>query len=95
MNKLTYFFVQPFTEKGIFWGIIDALVKVITAFVWIYLFGILCSLMWESWILDYDPFTRLWWLAYCFLIFFGASLLAYIVFFVRDYPVEDDEEESI
>lgn len=94
MSTLKNFFIQPFTEKGIVWGTIDAIIKLATAFVWIYLFGILASLLWQSLVMDYDPFTQLWWLAYCFLILFGASLLTYIIFFVREYPQEDDEEET-
>ena len=91
MTWLQHFFIKPFTEKGITWGIIDALVKLIAAFVWCYLLCIVCSLMWESVHLDYNTLTQLWWLAYCFLIFFGASWLAYIAIFVRDYNEEEAE----
>ena len=88
MTLLKNLFVKPFAAKGPVWGVADVLVKLLAAFVWLYLMSILCQLMWESIQLDYNPITQLWWLAYCFLIFFGASWLAYIAIFMRDYNEE-------
>ncbi|MBO7238166.1 MAG: hypothetical protein J6U96_02600 [Elusimicrobiaceae bacterium] len=88
MTLLKNLFVKPFAAKGPVWGTADVLIKLLAAFVWLYLMSILCQLMWESIQLDYNPITQLWWLAYCFLIFFGASWLAYIAIFMRDYNEE-------
>ena len=92
MTLLKNIFVKPFAAKGIFWGTVDVLVKVFASFIWIYLMGILVSLMLLSFKLDYSRMTQLWWFAYCFLIFFGASLLAYILVFMRDYNEEETDE---
>ena len=89
MTQLKNFFVKPFTVKGPFWGVVDLLVKAIAIFVWVYLMGILWQLIWQSVRLDYNPLTQLWWLSYCFFVFFGASLLAYITIFLRDYNEEE------
>ena len=93
MMRLQRFFTQPFTEKGIFWGIIDALVKLVALIIWADLTWIMCGVMHQSILLDYNPVTQLWWFSYCFLIFFGASWLAYIAIFVRDYNEEGTTEE--
>lgn len=92
MAKLHYFFVKPFAAKGLVWGAVDLLVKAVTVIVWVYLVCILGSLIWQSVKLDYNPFNQLWWFSYSFLMFFGASLLAYILLFVRDYNEEYEEE---
>ena len=88
MTTLHNFFVKPFTAKGFFWGTLDVLVKLCTLIVWLYLVYILGALIWETIQLDYNRFTQLWWFAYCFLMFFGGSVLAYILMFVRDYNEE-------
>ena len=93
MTKLHSFFIKPFTAKGLCWGVIDLIVKLITVTVWVYLMGILGSLIWQSIQLDYNPLNQLWWFSYSFLMFFGASLLAYILLFVRDYNDYEYEEE--
>ena len=51
---------------------------------------VLCALFFNSMMLDYNPMNKMWWFSYCFLIFFGATLLAYILLFVRTY--NEDEE---
>lgn len=91
MSKLYRFFVRPFTAKGLVWGTADLCVKLLAAVTWVYLMCIQVSLVWQSVKLDYNSLTQLWWCAYAFLMFFGASLLAYILIFVRDY--NDYEEE--
>ena len=92
MTFLKNFFIKPFSAKGLFWGTLDLLVKLCAAFVWIYVAGVLFFLMQESFRLDYSLTTQLWWFAYCFLIFFGASVLAYILIFLRDYNEEVTED---
>ena len=89
MAMLHFLFIKPFTAKGIWWGSVDVLVKALTIAVWTYLLYILGLLMWQSIELDYNRFTQLWWFSYCFLMLFGASLLAYILLFVRDYNEEE------
>lgn len=95
MTILHNLFVKPFTAKGLLWGLTDIVVKIITAVVWVYLMCIQVSLVVQSIKLDYNPVNQLWWFSYAFLMFFGASLLAYILFFVRDYNEEVEEEEEI
>ena len=92
MTMLHQLFVKPFSVKGFWWGLTDLCVKVITIVVWVYLMCIQVSLVWQSIKLDYNPFTQLWWFSYAFLMFFGGSLLAYILLFVRDYNEEYEEE---
>lgn len=89
MQNLLTFLKKPYAQKGLIIGTADTLLKLFTLFVWGYLTVILCSLFFDSLMLDFNPVTKLWWFSYCFLIFFGATWLAYIVFFIRDY----DEEE--
>ena len=92
MTSLKNFFIKPFAAKGYFWGTVDLAVKLFASFVWIYLTGILISLILQSIRLDYSLTTQLWWAAYCFMIFFGASMLAYILVFMRDYNDPDGSD---
>jgi len=94
MNTLHYLFIKPFTAKGALLGGIDVLIKLLTITVWVYLMFILGSLITQSLLLDYNHITQLWWFAYCFLMFFGGSLIAYIIVFVRDYEELETEEEQ-
>ena len=93
MNKLYAFFIKPFSVKGLVWGLVDLLIKLFTLSVWVYLMCILGSLIWQSIKLDYNPINQLWWFSYCFLMFFGASLIAYILLFIRDYNDYELEED--
>lgn len=88
MTNIKEFFTKPFSVKGPIWGTLDLCVKIITIVVWVYLMGVLLSLIWQTIRLDYNRLTQLWWFSYCFLMFFGATLLAYILLFVRDYNEE-------
>ncbi len=90
MQTLLAYLKRPYAEKGLILGTVDFLLKLLAVFVWGYLAVILCTLFIDSMILDYNPLNKLWWFSYCFLIFFGATWLAYIVLFVRNYY---DEEE--
>ena len=85
MTNLYHFFSKPFQAKGFAWGVVDLLIKLLTLAVWLYVTGTLLGLVWQSIQLDYNPVTRMWWFSYAFLMFFGESLLAYILLFVRDY----------
>lgn len=76
------------------WGMVDILVKVVAIFIWVYVMTVLGSLLALSLRIDYNYVTQLWWCAYCFIIFFGASLLCYIACFVRDYNEEEQEEAA-
>ena len=92
MTILHTMFIKPFTAKGFLWGLVDVIVKTLTVIVWVYLMCIQLSLVWQSIQLDYNPMTQLWWFSYAFLMFFGGSLLAYILLFVRDYnEIYEDE----
>lgn len=85
MQTLLTYLKRPFAEKGLIVGTLDLLLKLLAVWVWGYLAVILGSLFVESLVVDYNPMNKMWWFSYCFLIFFGASWLAYIVLFVRDY----------
>ena len=82
---------RPYEEKGLIIGTLDLLLKLLAVFVWGYITVILCSLFFDSLLTDYNPLNKLWWFSYCFLIFFGATWLAYFVLFVLDYFVVMDE----
>ena len=82
---------RPYAEKGLIIGTFDLLLKLFALCVWGYLAVILCTLFFDSMLMDYNPVSKLWWVSYCFLIFFGGTWLAYIVLSVRDHY--DAEEE--
>ncbi len=91
MHKLFAYLKRPYEQKGFIIGAVDTCLKAVTLFVWGYLTMVLCALFFNSMMLDYNPMNKMWWFSYCFLIFFGATLLAYILLFVRTY--NEDEEE--
>ena len=88
MQKVLSFFKKPYANKGLFVGTCDLILKAVVFFVWCYLTVVLARLFIVSMMIDYNPMHKLWWFSYCFLVFFGASWLSYIVFFVRDYNEE-------
>lgn len=90
MQKLIAFIKRPYTEKGLIVGTFDSLLKLLALFVWGYLTVVLGMLFVESLLTDYNPVNKMWWFSYCFLIFFGATWLAYIVMFVRSYTEEEE-----
>ncbi|MBR2082950.1 MAG: hypothetical protein IJ876_08135 [Elusimicrobiaceae bacterium] len=85
MEKLKLYFKQPYEEKGVIRATLDLLLRAITAVVWVWLVCILANLFLDALIHSYNPALKLWWFSYCFIIFFGASWIAYIILFVRDY----------
>lgn len=85
MQKFLAYLKRPYEEKGVVIGTVDSCLKALALFVWGYLTVVLCSLFFNSMLLDYNPLDKLWWFSYCFLIFFGATLIAYILLFVRSY----------
>lgn len=89
MQKIVTFIKKPYDQKGLFLGTCDLLLKVTVLFIWCYLTVVLARLFIGSMLSDYNPAHKLWWFAYCFIVFFGASWLSYIVFFVRDYNEEE------
>ncbi|WP_428062227.1 hypothetical protein [Candidatus Avelusimicrobium fimicolum] len=89
MQAIISYLKKPYAEKGFIIGTFDSLLKLLALCVWGYLAVILGSLLWESLLTDYNPLNKLWWFSYCFFIFFGATWLAYIVLFVRNYNEED------
>lgn len=91
MQAIISYLKKPYAEKGFIIGTFDSLLKLLSVCVWGYLAVILGSLLWESLLTDYNPLNKLWWFSYCFFIFFGATWLAYIVLFVRNYNEEDAE----
>ncbi|MGN0024643.1 MAG: hypothetical protein ACI351_04340 [Candidatus Avelusimicrobium sp.] len=89
MQKLIAFIKRPYAEKGFIVGTFDTILKLVALFIWGYLTVVLGMLFIESILVDYNPLNKMWWFSYCFLIFFGATWLAYIILFVRDYTEED------
>ena len=90
MQTLLTYLKRPFAEKGLIVGTLDLLLKLLAVWVWGYLAVKLGALFEESLVVDYNPMNKMWWFSYCFLIFFGASWLAYIVLFVRDYSETEE-----
>lgn len=90
MHKLFAYLKRPYEQKGFIIGMVDTCLKAVTLFVWGYLTVVLCALFFNSMMLDYNPMNKMWWFSYCFLIFFGATLLAYILLFVRTYNEEEE-----
>ena len=82
---------MPYRERGIFWGTVDWVVRVLAVFVWCYVVTILLRLLLDSFLMDFNPVNKLWWCSYSFLIFFGATWLAYIALFVRNYYGDDED----
>lgn len=85
MQKILAFIKKPYEEKGMVLGTCDVVLKTVVLLIWCYLTVVLARLFIGSLLSDYNPLNKLWWFSYCFWIFFGASWLTYIVFFVRDY----------
>ncbi len=90
MQTLIAYLKKPYAEKGVFVGTFDLVLRLLALAVWVYVVIILGSLFIDSLRTDYNPLNKLWWFSYCFLIFFGASWLTYIVLFVRDYYGEEE-----
>lgn len=88
MERLIAFIKKPYIEKGVVVGTVDTILKAFTVCVWGYLTYILSVLLLDSFLADYNPLNKMWWFSYCFLIFFGATWLAYILLFMRDYNEE-------
>jgi len=68
---------------------LDLGLRLLTVVVWGYLMFVLWDLLFDALVRGYDPTMKLWWCSYCFIIFFGATWLAYILLFVRDYYSEE------
>ena len=85
MQKLIVYLKQPYQEKGVIRATLDLALRLLTVVVWGYLMFILGHLLFDALIHNYDPAQKIWWFSYCFIICFGATWLAYILLFVRDY----------
>ncbi|MBR5151233.1 MAG: hypothetical protein IKW71_00150 [Elusimicrobiaceae bacterium] len=89
MQKFLAYVKQPYAEKGFIRATLDMCLRVLTALVWGYLMFILWNLLFDALVRNYNPAMKLWWCSYCFIMFFGATWLAYILLFVRDYYGEE------
>lgn len=89
MQKIMAYIKQPYAEKGMIRATLDLGLRLLTVLVWGYLMFVLWNLLFDALVRNYDPTMKLWWCSYCFIIFFGATWLAYILLFVRDYYGED------
>ncbi len=89
MQKLMTYVKQPYEEKGFIRATLDLCLRVVTVVVWGYLMYILMNLLVDALVRSYEPTMKVWWCSYCFIIFFGATWLAYILLFVRDYYSQD------
>ena len=85
MQKIMAYLKQPYQEKGTIRATLDLGLRLLTIVVWGYLMFILWNLLFDALVRNYNPTMKLWWFSYCFIIFFGATWLAYILLFVRDY----------
>ena len=89
MQNILAFIKRPYAEKGPVKGTCDLVLKLVVLVVWCYLTVVLAWLFIGALLTDYNPLNKLWWFSYCFWMFFGATWLAYIAFFVRDYNEEN------
>jgi len=92
MEKLIEYIKRPYAEKGIILATVDFILRALALCVWGYLLFISVGLVVESLRVDYDPFAKLWWCSYSFIIFIGSSWLTYIMLFVRGYYYPPEEE---
>ena len=90
MEKFKAYIKMPYQEKGVLLGTLDWILRAVAVFVWGYVVTILFRLLLNSLLLDYNPVAKMWWCSYSFLIFFGATWLAYIALFVRNYYNDED-----
>ena len=91
MEKLKLYFKLPYEEKGVIKATLDFILRFVTVAVWVKLAFILVALFWDGLLHQYDPALKLWWFAYSFTILLGATWIAYIVLFVRDYYEPEEE----
>ena len=89
MQKIMEYIKQPYQEKGLVRATLDVCLRALTVIVWVYLMWILGHLLLDALLRNYDPALKMWWCSYCFIIFFGATWLAYILLFVLDYYGEE------
>ena len=85
MEKLKIYFKTPYEEKGAFKATLDMCLRALTVGVWGYLLVILSRLLVDALLHEYNPMLQLWWFSYCFIVGVGATWIAYILLFVRDY----------
>ena len=85
MNKIILYFMLPYQEKGFIKATLDFILRAAVLAVWCWLVSVLGRLFIDALLHNYDPLQKVWWGAYGFVILFGASWLAYIMLFVRDY----------
>lgn len=91
MNKLALYFKLPYQEKGFIKATLDFLLRAVTLVIWVWLVSVLARLFIDALLHNYNPIQKVWWGAYGFIVFFGASWLAYIILFVRDYYQAEEE----
>ena len=85
MQKWIGYITQPYEAKGFIKATLDLILRACTLVVWAYLTYILGDLFIDALLHNYSPVQKMWWFSYCFIIFLGATWLAYILLFVRDY----------
>ena len=85
MQKWILYIQQPYEEKGFLKATLDMLLRVVTVWVWGYLMYVLGLLLIDAILHNYSLVQKMWWFSYCFIIGLGATWLAYILLFVRDY----------
>ena len=91
MEQFMEYIKRPYAEKGFILATVDFVLRALALFVWGYLLFIAVGLIVESFRVDYDPFAKLWWCSYSFIMFIGSSWLAYIMLFVRGYYYPSEE----
>ena len=90
MEKLMLYFILPYQEKGFIKATLDFILRGVTVVVWVWLTSVVARLSFDALLHSYSPLQKMWWSAYGFVIFLGASWLAYILLFVRDYYQDED-----
>lgn len=85
MSKIALYFTLPYQEKGFLKATFDFVLRFVAVVTWCWISGLLVRLFVDALLHDYSPLQKVWWGAYGFIMFFGATWLLYILLFVRDY----------
>jgi len=81
-NFVSRLFIKPF-KQGPVKGTLDVAVKIIALAFWVYVTAFAVTTVYGALMYEYNPKVTMWWIAYCFLLFLGASIIAYPAVFER------------
>ena len=82
LNSVTHSLKAPF-KKGIIYGILDLLLRVIALVLWVLTVKLLLSFIYDALFVEIIWANKLWWLAYSTLLFLTVTVLAYTAIWER------------